>query len=69
MKNATFIIFSSLPLKIHPQSFGSNLNSQLKLFFYLLITTNNNLPLKIYYKNIFNISFLIKIWVVLTNTL
>ena len=31
---------------------NSNLNSPLKLFFYLPILTNNNLLLKIYYENI-----------------
>jgi len=36
----------------------SNLNSQLKLLFCLLITTNNNLPLKTYYKNVMDLVFL-----------
>ena len=40
---------------------GSNLNLQLKLLFFPPITTNNNLPLKIYCENIKNITFLIKI--------
>ena len=35
-----------------------NLNPQFKLLFFLSITTNNNLPLKIYYKNVMDITFL-----------
>ena len=38
---------------------GLNLKLTLKLFFCKTITTNNKLPLKIYCKNIINISFLI----------
>ena len=38
---------------------GSNLNSKLKLLFYLFVTINNNLPVKICYKNIVNITFLL----------
>ena len=44
---------------------SSNLNSLFKLFFYLLISTNNNLSLKIYFENIvvmllnFDFSFLV----------
>ena len=44
---------------------SSNLNPPFKLFFYLLISTNNNLSLKIYFENIvvmllnFDFSFLV----------
>ena len=44
---------------------SSNLNPLFKLFFYLLISTNNNLSLKIYFENIvvmllnFDFSFLV----------
>ena len=36
---------------------SSKLNSQLKLPFHSLITTNNNLPLKIYYKIVVKILY------------
>ena len=39
---------------------GLNLNLTLRLLFVLTITTSNNLPLKIYCKNIMDISFLFK---------
>ena len=46
--------FILLPKKA---AIGSKLNSQLKLSFYSLITTNNNLPLKIYYKIVMKILY------------
>ena len=41
-----------------------NLNLQLKLLFYLLVTVNNKLTHKICYENIvnINIAFLLKFW-------
>ena len=44
---------------------GSNLNLTLKLFLYSIITTNNNLLLKIYCKNIMDIFFLFFIIIII----